>query len=153
MEIPAEVTELLSGAGMIYFAGQKQTALPKSWRLKTNEITRKKSDFLEGTYAAHGIEEVMSQDDVLVVIDPFPGEVEKFKECLTEGVGIKIISVGTEKTAFDHSVIIPEAGGSSELCRTGCRMGISLWRQDLPSKSIWTNRCVARKVGNEFIPG
>ncbi len=151
MEIPAEVTELLSGTGMIYFAG-RNNGVAEELALKTNEITRKKSDFLEGTYAAHGIEEVMSQDDVLVVIDPFPGEVEKFKECLTEGVGIKIISVGTEKTAFDHSVIIPEAGdlqnyvelaaGWNLLVETGLALKIDL---DKPVR--------ARKVGNEFIPG
>ena len=36
----------------------------------SNEITRKKSDFLEGTYVVHGIEEVMDKNDIVFVIDP-----------------------------------------------------------------------------------
>ncbi|MDC7239950.1 MAG: sugar isomerase [Spirochaetales bacterium] len=150
MEIDPEVTSLLAGAGMIYFAG-RNNGVAEELTLKTNEITRKKSDFLEGTYGAHGIEEVMSSDDVLVVIDPFEEEEQKFLECLTEGVGIKIISVGTRKSSFAHSVVIPDAGdlqnyvelaaGWNLLVETGLALQIDL---DKPVR--------ARKVGNEFIP-
>ena len=55
LTLPIDAGSGLSAA--IYFA-----AITTGWReltLKTNEITRKKSDFLEGTYAVHGIEEVM----------------------------------------------------------------------------------------------
>ena len=45
-------------APMIYFAG-RNNGVAEELTLKTNEITHKKSDYLEGTYAVHGIEEVM----------------------------------------------------------------------------------------------
>ena len=48
--------------------------------LKTNEITGKKSDFLEGTYVVHGIEEVMDKNDIVFVIDPMEEEIEKFQD-------------------------------------------------------------------------
>ena len=41
--------------------------------LKTNEITRKSSDYLEGTYAVHGIEEVMNADEVVIWVEPYRG--------------------------------------------------------------------------------
>ncbi len=43
----------------IYFAG-RNNGVAEELTLKTNEITHKKSDYLEGTYAVHGIEEVMN---------------------------------------------------------------------------------------------
>ena len=75
----------------IYFAG-RNNGVAEELTLKTNEITRKKSDYLEGTYAVHGIEEVMEPDDVVLVVDPFPAEVEKFKETLVDGVGMTVIA-------------------------------------------------------------
>jgi glutamine---fructose-6-phosphate transaminase (isomerizing) len=54
--------------------------------LKTNKITRRKSDYLEGTYAVHGIEEVMEPGDVVFVIDPIDDEIQKFQEVLVDGV-------------------------------------------------------------------
>ena len=68
----------IAQAPVIYFAG-RNNGVAEELTLKTNEITHKKSDFLEGTYAVHGIEEIMKPDEVVVVIDPFPAEVEKFK--------------------------------------------------------------------------
>ena len=76
MEIPSELTEMMKNADMIYFAG-KNTGVAEELTLKTNEITRKKSDFLEGTYAVHGIEEVMDKNELLIVVDPFESEEEK----------------------------------------------------------------------------
>ncbi|MBF9017218.1 MULTISPECIES: SIS domain-containing protein [unclassified Oceanispirochaeta] len=150
LEIDPEVTKLIAGAGMIYFAG-RNTGVAEELTLKTNEITRKKSDFLEGTYAAHGIEEVMNSDDVLIVVDPFEEEEEKFIKCLTDAVGVKIISIAARKTSFTHSVVIPDAGdfqdyvelaaGWNLLVETGLELGIDL---DTPVR--------ARKVGNEYTP-
>ena len=48
--------------------------------LKTNEITHKKSDYLEGTYAVHGIEEIMPPEEVVMVIDPFPAETREVRD-------------------------------------------------------------------------
>ena len=55
-----EIVEAFVRAPMIYFAG-RNNGVAEELTLKTNEITRKKSDYLEGTYAVHGIEEVMNR--------------------------------------------------------------------------------------------
>jgi glucosamine--fructose-6-phosphate aminotransferase (isomerizing) len=52
----------------IYFAGYND-GVAEELTLKTNEITRKKSDFLEGTYAVHGIEEEMDTNDIVFVLN------------------------------------------------------------------------------------
>jgi glucosamine--fructose-6-phosphate aminotransferase (isomerizing) len=146
-DIDPEITEAVSNAGVIYFAG-RNTGIAEELTLKTNEITRKRSEFLEGTYGVHGIEEVMNSDEVLIWINPFPEEVNKFKECLLDGVGMKIIAVSATQTIFP-TVIIPEAAFGNEyielaagwnlLVETGLALGIDL---DKPER--------ARKVGNEF---
>ena len=146
-EIDPTITNAISKAGVIYFAG-RNTGVAEELTLKTNEITRKRSEFLEGTYGVHGIEEVMNQDEVLIWVNPFEDEVEKFKECLIDGVGMKIIAISTEQTIFP-TVIIPDAGYGNEyvelaagwnlLVETGLALGIDL---DKPER--------ARKVGNEF---
>jgi len=146
LEIDPAIIEKISNADQIYFAG-RNNGVAEELTLKTNEITRKKSDYLEGTYAAHGIEEVMTERDVLIVIDPFEDEEAKFRECLTDGVGMNIIAISSRKTSFD-SVVIPDGGeyknyvelaaGWSLLVETGIKLGVNL---DKPVR--------ARKVGNE----
>ncbi len=150
LEVDPEITELLKNAGMIYFAGRND-GVAEELTLKTNEITRKKSDFLEGTYAAHGIEEVMKDGDVLVIVDPFEDEEEKFIECLSKGAGVPIIALSSRKTSFKHNLILPDAGifqnyvelaaGWNLLVECGLALGIDL---DTPVR--------ARKVGNEYTP-
>jgi glucosamine--fructose-6-phosphate aminotransferase (isomerizing) len=150
LDIPEEAVQKMAEADVICFAG-RNNGVAEELTLKTNEITRKKSDFLEGTYAAHGIEEVMTEKDVIVVIDPFEEEEEKFMECLQQGVGVTLIAVSSRKTSFPYNVIIPEnkdfkdyielAAGWNLLVETGLKLGIDL---DNPLR--------ARKVGNEFIP-
>ncbi len=150
LDIPEEAVQKMAEADVICFAG-RNNGVAEELTLKTNEITRKKSDFLEGTYAAHGIEEVMTDKDVIVVIDPFEEEEEKFMECLQQGVGVTLIAVSSRKTSFPYNVIIPEdkefkdyielAAGWNLLVETGLKLGIDL---DNPLR--------ARKVGNEFIP-
>jgi glutamine---fructose-6-phosphate transaminase (isomerizing) len=130
------------------FAG-RNTGVDEELRLKTNEITRKKSDFLEGTYAVHGIEEVLTGNDVVIVIEPFESEEEKFNECLIDGVGLKVIAVSSRDTMFP-TIKIPDAGeyagyvelaaGWNILVDTGLALGID------PDKPVR-----ARKVGNEYI--
>lgn len=148
MEIQSEIIEKICAAETIYFAG-RNNGVAEELTLKTNEITRKKSDYLEGTYAAHGIEEVMKKEDVVIVIDPFEEEEEKFLECLQNGVGNTLISISTRKTGFAHSIVIPQGGeyhsylelaaGWNLLVEIGLNLGIDL---DKPVR--------ARKVGNEF---
>lgn len=146
--IPADIISKITGAGTIYFAG-RNNGVAEELTLKTNEITRKKSDFLEGTYAVHGIEEIMNPQDVVIVIDPFPAEEDKFGECLVKGVGMTVIAIATRKTNFP-TIVIPDAGryqnyielaaGWNLLVETGLAQGIDL---DKPVR--------ARKVGNEFV--
>jgi glutamine---fructose-6-phosphate transaminase (isomerizing) len=149
LKIDPAITEIISNASIIYFAG-RNNGVAEELALKTNEITRKKSAFLEGTFAVHGIEEVMDSSEVLIWIDPFRTELEKFNECLVKGVGMKIIAVSTEQTMFP-TIIIPEAGEYNEyvqmaagwniLVDTGIALNTNL---DKPVR--------ARKVGNEYIP-
>ncbi len=149
VKIDSSVTELLQKADVIYFAG-RNTGVAEELALKTNEITRKKSDYLEGTFAVHGIEEVMNKNEVLIWIDPFEDEQEKFNECLVKGVGMNIIAISAKKTMFP-TIIIPDGGQYAEyvqlaagwnlLVETGISLGINL---DKPTR--------ARKVGNEYLP-
>jgi glucosamine--fructose-6-phosphate aminotransferase (isomerizing) len=149
LSIDPAITKIISKATMIYFAG-RNNGVAEELALKTNEITRKKSAFLEGTFAVHGIEEVMDKSEVLIWIEPFDTELEKFNECLVKGVGMNIIAVSSKKTMFP-TIIIPDGGQYAEyvqlaagwniLVETGISLGINL---DKPTR--------ARKVGNEYIP-
>ena len=149
LKIDPEITNTIRNASIIYFAG-RNNGVAEELALKTNEITRKKSAYLEGTFAVHGIEEVMDKTEVLIWIDPFKSEQDKFNECLVKGVGMKIIAVSSAKTIFP-TIIIPDAGQYAEyvqltagwniLVETGISLNINL---DKPTR--------ARKVGNEYIP-
>lgn len=148
IKIDKEIIDLAVNAPTIYFAGYND-GVAEELTLKTNEITRKKSDFLEGTYAAHGIEEVMEKNDVVFVIDPIEEEIEKFQEVLVKGVGLKVVAIADRPTPFP-TILVPNAGdlkpyvflcaGWNLLVEIGLALGINL---DKPER--------ARKVGNEFI--
>jgi len=143
-----ELVNRIAAAPTIYFAG-RNNGVAEELALKTNEITHKKSDFLEGTYAVHGIEEVMNRNDVVLVIDPFPAEIEKFKQVLADGVGLKVIAVAARETIFP-TIRIPEVEGYQSvlqllagwnvLVHVGVALGINLDKAER-----------ARKIGNEFI--
>jgi glucosamine--fructose-6-phosphate aminotransferase (isomerizing) len=149
-KIDKGIIDIIMKADLIYFAG-RNNGVAEELALKTNEITRKKSAFLEGTFAVHGIEEVMNKNEVLIWIDPFESEQEKFNECLVKGVGMNIIAVSPAKTLFP-TIIIPDGGQYAEyvqlaagwniLVETGIALGINL---DKPER--------ARKVGNEYMGG
>ncbi|MCI0522327.1 MAG: SIS domain-containing protein [Bacteroidales bacterium] len=150
LEIDQKIVSKLAAAPVIWFAG-KNNGVAEELALKTNEITRKRSDFLEGTYAAHGIEEVMNPDEVLIWVDPFEEEEEKFHEILVKGVGMTVIAIAPRATRFP-TVLIPGglpsspyiqlAAGWNLLVETGIALGVDL---DHPKR--------ARKVGNEYLPG
>jgi len=108
MPIPDEMTETLMNSKIIYFAG-RNNGVAEELALKANEIARKKSDFLEGTYVFHGVEEVMNTDEVVVIVDPFKEEEEKYKNVLVKGIGLKVVAISTRKTIFP-TMIIPEYG-------------------------------------------
>jgi glucosamine--fructose-6-phosphate aminotransferase (isomerizing) len=148
MELGSDLIEAASKASTVYFAGRND-GVAEELTLKTNEITRKKSDFLEGTYAVHGIEEVMVKDDVLILINPFESECDKIAECLEKGVGMKVFAISDTQTRFP-TVLIPSCqpwqtiielcAGWNLLVEIGLHLGIDL---DKPER--------ARKVGNEFV--
>ncbi|UCF99731.1 MAG: SIS domain-containing protein [Spirochaetaceae bacterium] len=145
--IDPRLVEWAKNASTIYFAG-RNTGVAEELTLKTNEITRKKADFLEGTYAVHGIEEVMDAQEVVVVVHPFESEEQKFRECLIDGVGLEVLAISTRKTSFP-TMVIPDAGdyqsyveiaaGWNLLVEIGIALGINL---DKPQR--------ARKVGNIY---
>jgi len=147
LSIPEEMTAAIAQAGTIYFAGYND-GVAEELTLKTNEITRRKSDFLEGTYAVHGIEEVMDASDVVVIVDPIEAEEEKFEEVLIKGVGLQIFALASRPTRFP-TVLLPDAGelspyvqlaaGWNLLVEVGLALDIDL---DKPER--------ARKVGNIF---
>ncbi|MDB5105389.1 MAG: sugar isomerase [Fibrobacteres bacterium] len=148
LSIDPEYTKAVASAPVIYFSG-RNNGVAEELTLKTNEITRKKSAFLEGTYAVHGIEEVMNPDEVVVLVEPFPDEEEKFSQVLKTGVGMRVIAISTRQTSFP-TILIPSVKGYDEyvqlaagwnlLVEVGIRLGID------PDKPVR-----ARKVGNEFL--
>jgi glutamine---fructose-6-phosphate transaminase (isomerizing) len=148
--VPHEIVDAVSGAGIVYFAG-RNNGVAEELRLKTNEIVRKKSDYLEGTYAVHGIEEVMRPSEVIIVIDPFPEEENKFREVLVDGLKMKVFAIAHRQTAFrtfkipsmkEFDTYLQLAAGWNILVEAGLAAGIDL---DRPER--------ARKVGNEYIDG
>lgn len=149
MPIDDRIVRKATAASTIYFAGYND-GVAEELTLKTNEITRNKSDFLEGTYAVHGIEEVMDPGDVVFVIDPIDEEIEKFEEVLVKGVGLTVVALADRETPFS-TIRVPSAGemaplvylaaGWNLLVEIGLALAIDL---DKPTR--------ARKVGNELIP-
>ena len=147
LRVPAEVVKWVKGAHTIYFSGYND-GVAEELTLKTNEITRRKSDFLEGTYAVHGIEEVMQEGDIVFLVDPIESEYDKFLTVF-KGAGVHVVAISTKKTPFERTIIVPDAGelqpyvylcaGWNILVEVGISDGINL---DKPER--------ARKVGNEM---
>jgi glucosamine--fructose-6-phosphate aminotransferase (isomerizing) len=148
MEIDAGLVKRIAEARGIYWAGRND-GVAEELTLKTNEITRKTADFLEGTYAVHGIEEVMQPEDVVLWVDPYEESEAKFQEVLVQGVGLTLIAISARNTRFP-TIRIPDSGnlapytrlaaGWNLLVEVGLKLGVDL---DKPQR--------ARKVGNEFV--
>jgi len=146
LPVPAKYVEWVKNAKTIYFAGMND-GVAEELTLKTNEITRRKSDFLEGTYALHGPEEVMQEGDIVFVVEPIEEEYEKYKTVFG-GANVHVVAIATKQTPFD-TIIVPNAGeyqayvdlcaGWNILVEIGVALGINL---DKPER--------ARKVGNEM---
>lgn len=148
MKIDKDIIQSVTQAPTIYFAGYND-GVAEELTLKTNEITRRKSDYLEGTYAVHGIEEVMEKEDIVFVVDPIDEEIQKFQEVLIDGVGMQVIAIADRETPLP-TIRVPSAGifnpyiylcaGWNLLVEIGLALRIDL---DKPER--------ARKVGNELI--
>lgn len=148
MSVDTEVTDKIAEAETIYFAGRND-GVAEELTLKTNEITRKKSDFLEGTYLLHGVEEVMDAGDVVILLDPYRSELEPIKKHLADGVGANVFTIATEDTIFptikvkdigELTTFAYLAAGWNVLVEAGISLGINL---DKPER--------ARKIGNIFM--
>jgi glucosamine--fructose-6-phosphate aminotransferase (isomerizing) len=148
LEIDPGLVERVARARMVYWAGRND-GVAEELTLKTNEITRKPADYLEGTYAVHGIEEVMSPDDVVLWVDPYEEAEAKFHDVLVKGVGLTVIAIAARDTRFP-TIRIPDAGdlapfvqlaaGWNLLVEVGLHLNVNL---DKPQR--------ARKVGNEYV--
>lgn len=148
LSIDKTIFNKLARAPMIYFSGRND-GFGEELTLKTNEILRKKSEFLEGTFGIHGIEEVMQKDEVVILFDPFPEEQEKFYEVFVKGVGMDVIAIARSKTIFE-TIVIPDypefqgyltlAAGWNLLVEVGLALEIDI---DKPVR--------ARKIGNEYV--
>jgi len=148
LSIDPAIIERIAGAGVIYFAG-RNNGVAEELRLKTNEITRKRSDYLEGTYLLHGVEEVMNPEDVVILIDPYKSELDIIKKLLADNVGVGVFAIDTQDTIFptikvkdaaELTTYAYLAAGWNLLVEVGMSLGINL---DKPQR--------ARKVGNVFV--
>jgi glucosamine--fructose-6-phosphate aminotransferase (isomerizing) len=144
---PALITALTQ-AETIYWAG-RNNGVAEELTLKTNEIARQKSDFLEGTYLLHGIEEIMQPKDVVVLIDPFEEEWSRIQQRYVDALNMKLIAIASKKTPFD-TVVIPALQGYDAylqllagwnlIVQVGVARNLNL---DKPQR--------ARKIGNEYV--
>ena len=145
--VEERLTDLLASGKRVYWVGRND-GVAEELMLKTMEITRKSAMYLEGTLAFHGIEEVMSEQDVMILVDPFAWEEENFEQVLRQKIGIKIIAISDHQTKFP-TLIIPSnedfkgyfqlMAGWKLLASAGIKLGINI---DRPAR--------ARKVGNEL---
>ena len=126
--------ETAAGADLVYWAGLND-GVAEELTLKTNEITRKPADFLEGTYALHGVEEVMDRSQVVIWLEPAPETQEKIQKVLIEGVGLPVLTIASQPTAFptwvipdggDFSGFVQMAAGWNALVEIGLQLGVDL---------------------------
>lgn len=147
LDIDTGITDAISNADMVFFTGNNN-GVAEELTLKTNEIIRKKSAYLPGTYLLHGVEEVISEKDVIIMIDAYPDEYQKIKSIYTDSIGVPVIAVSSEPSPF-QTVIIPAvsyefepyiklAAGWNMLVEAGIALGVD---PDKPQR--------ARKIGNQ----
>jgi len=148
-EYDSPIIDALAQAGTIYWAG-RNNGVAEELTLKTCEIARQKSVFLEGTILLHGVEEVMSANDVIVLVDPFEAEWERIKQRYTDALNMRIVAIAPRQTPFD-TIVVPTLSdydaflqlfaGWNLLVHVGVAHNLNL---DKPQR--------ARKIGNEYIP-
>lgn len=146
--IAPEIVSAVAGASVIYFAGRND-GVAEELTLKTNEITRKRSDYLEGTYAVHGIEEVMDPAETVILVEPFPWEEEKFSAVLEKGVGMRVVAISSRETRFP-TIRIPEGGDLAPWVQLAAGWNL-LVEVGLAGEIDLDKPVRARKVGNEFV--
>ena len=143
--VAPEIADGVAAAPLLYFAG-RNNGVAEELTLKTGEIARKKAVYLEGTYALHGVEEVMRSDEALILVEPYPEEIDKFDKILRQGVGLKVFAIASFDTPFPTLKLPSVPGfdaylqlmaGWNVLVTAGLALGVNL---DKPER--------ARKIGN-----
>lgn len=147
IDVDEAIISALSSAHTLYFAG-RNNGVAEEAALKANEIVRKKSQFLEGTYIVHGIEEVMDENEAVILVDPFETEEALIQKLIVEAIGVPVIAISSRETMFP-TIKIPEMKEFdgylqlfacwNVLASVGLALGIDI---DKPAR--------ARKVGNEY---
>jgi glucosamine--fructose-6-phosphate aminotransferase (isomerizing) len=148
-EINPEIISAFVNAGTIFFSGYNN-GVAEELTLKTNEILRKKSGFLPGTYLLHGIEEVIQKNDIIILVDPVESEFEKIRDIYSKNIGATVIAITNNASPF-YNILVPQASvfedgylklasGWNLLVEAGIKLGVQL---DKPVR--------ARKIGNEYI--
>jgi len=150
--VAPEIVEPLLAAPTIYFVGRND-GVAEELTLKTYEITRKKALFLEGTFALHGIEEIMDPPEALVLVEPFAEEEATFHRRFVQELGLPVVAIASRPTPFptlrlpgaggdgfsEHAAYLQLAAGWAVLVELGIALGLDL---DHPRR--------ARKIGNEY---
>lgn len=147
-ELDKELVARFAGADHIYFVGLNN-GVAEELALKANETIRKRTAYLPGSYLLHGVEEVVTRNDVVVMIDYFPAHAEKIRDIFVESIGATVVAFSGHQTPF-HTIRLPVtdqvslpyvklAAGWICLLQTGLYLGVDL---DKPER--------VRKIGNEF---
>ena len=147
MRVPPEIIEKTARAENIYFAG-RNNGVAEELTLKSNEVARKKSDFLEGTYAVHGIEEVITDKDILIIIEPFPQEENKFRNVILNRIGIPIVAITHNHSSF-LTIQLPEYDGFNSYLQLAAGWNL-LVETGLINGTDLDHTQRARKIGNEY---
>ncbi len=147
LQLPQEIIDAIASASIVYFSG-RDDGVAEELTLKMNEIARQKSDYLEGTYALHGIEEVMKPYETVVLIEPFAAEIEKYQQIFQAGVGCKVIALSSFDTPFP-TIRLPRAAGFDGYIRL--MAGWNVITSAALCNEVNIDKPVrVRKVGNEI---
>lgn len=146
-DISPEIVKLTAGASFIYFAGWNN-GVAEELSLKTGELLRKKTRYLDGTLLLHGIEEIMDKGELIVLIDPFEEEEAVIRKRLEKNIGVNVIAISERQTIFP-TIPVAEAPGFecyvqmaaawNLLIEASLMLGIDI---DHPVR--------VKKIGNEF---
>ena len=128
--------------------GTTTNGVAEELTLKANEVARKKSDFLEGTYAVHGIEEVITDKDILIIIDPYPQEENKFRDVIINKIGTPIIAITHNPSSFP-TMQLPEYDGFNSYLQLAAGWNL-LVETGLMNEIDLDHTQRARKIGNEY---
>lgn len=146
--IDKDIIANFAKAPLVYYAGFSSGASEET-RTKTNEITRQKADYLEGTYLLHGAEEVMREGEALLLNGGLEEDHAKVKELIEGRAKVYVASISCKKTLFP-TIAIPniqmDLTPYLELCASwNLLLEVGLLRGVNPDKPER-----ARKIGNEF---